>query len=58
MADFFSNRIDNYDNVHLNDWAEEYDHIADYFEYPLEAEKYDAALSFETLHHFKYSKKQ
>ena len=32
MADFFSNRIDNYDNVHLNDWAEEYDHIADYFD--------------------------
>ena len=32
--------------------------MADYFEYPLEAEKYDAALSFETLHHFKYSKKQ
>lgn len=29
--------------------------MADYFEYPLEAEKYDAALSFETLHHFKYS---
>ena len=118
MADFFSNRIDNYDNVHLNNWAEEYAHIADYFdasinslldigcgtglelasiyqkfpnvkvtgidlskdmleklrvkyadkdidlimadyfEYPLEAEKYDAALSFETLHHFKYSKKQ
>lgn len=23
--------------------------MADYFEYPLEAEKYDAALSFETL---------
>ena len=32
--------------------------MADYFEYPLEAEKYDAALSFETLHHFKYAKKQ
>ncbi len=32
MADFFSNRIDNYDNVHLNNWAEEYAHIADYFD--------------------------
>ncbi len=31
---------------------------ADYFEYPLEAERYDAALSFETLHHFKFHKKQ
>lgn len=31
---------------------------ADYFEYPLEPEAYDAALSFETLHHFKYQKKQ
>ena len=32
--------------------------LADYFEYPFEQEKYDAALSFETLHHFKYQKKQ
>jgi len=32
MAYFFSNRIDNYDNVHLNNWAEEYAHIADYFD--------------------------
>lgn len=32
MADFFSNQIDNYDNVHLNNWAEEYAHIADYFD--------------------------
>ena len=31
---------------------------ADYFEYPFEPEKYDAVLSFETLHHFKYQKKQ
>ena len=118
MTDFFSKRIDDYDHVHLSHWAEEYAHIADYFDtpletlldlgcgtgleltsiyqkfpsvkitgidlsedmmdrlrvkyadkdinliladyfaYPLEAEKYDAALSFETLHHFKYLKKQ
>lgn len=32
--------------------------IADYFEYPFGENKYDAALSFETLHHFKYEKKQ
>lgn len=32
--------------------------LSDYFQYPFEAEKYDAALSFETLHHFKYEKKQ
>lgn len=31
---------------------------ADYFDYPFENEQYDAALSFETLHHFKYEKKQ
>lgn len=31
---------------------------ADYFEYPFEKRQYDAALSFETLHHFKYEKKQ
>lgn len=30
---------------------------ADYFRYPLEAGRYDAALSFETLHHFPYEKK-
>lgn len=118
MSDFFSKRIDIYDNVHLANWTEEYAHIADYFdtplsslldigcgtglelasiyrkfpnvqitgidlskemmsklkekysdknidliladyfEYPFEQEKYDAALSFETLHHFKYQKKQ
>ena len=32
--------------------------VADYFEYPFEAERYDAALSFETLHHFPYEKKK
>lgn len=32
--------------------------LADYFEYPFGKEQYDAALSFETLHHFKYEKKQ
>lgn len=30
----------------------------DYFEVPFEAEAYDAALSFETLHHFPYEKKR
>jgi len=30
---------------------------ADYFEYPFPAGAYDAALSFETLHHFTYEKK-
>lgn len=118
MSDFFSNRIEGYDDVHLGNWSEEYAHIADYFdaplnalldigcgtgleleslyrrfpdvkitgidlskdmlgklrakypdkdieliqadyfEYPFEPEKYDAVLSFETLHHFKYQKKQ
>lgn len=117
MADFFSNRIDIYEDVHLKHWAKEYAHIADffdgqlhslldigcgtglelesvyqrfpavkvtgidlsedmlsklrdkynnkdielilsdYFECPLGIERYDAALSFETLHHFKYNKK-
>ena len=28
------------------------------FKYPFEESKYDAAMSFETLHHFKYEKKQ
>lgn len=32
--------------------------LSDYFEYPFGRERYDAALSFETLHHFKYEKKQ
>ena len=32
--------------------------VADYFECPFEAERYDAALSFETLHHFPYEKKK
>ncbi len=118
MTDFFTKRIDEYDNLHLTNWAEEYAHIADffddglsslldigcgtglelesiykrfpkvkvtgidlsksmlnklrekysgrdmdiisadYFEYPFEENKYDAAMSFETLHHFKYGKKQ
>lgn len=118
MNKFFSERIDIYDNVHLEHWAEEYKHIADffkddlynlldigcgtglelkaiykrfpyvkvtgidlsgdmlsklhekykdkqietiiadYFKYSFETEKYDAAMSFETLHHFKYQKKQ
>lgn len=30
---------------------------ADYFAYPFPAETFDAALSFETLHHFPYEKK-
>lgn len=30
---------------------------ADYFEHPFPSETYDAALSFETLHHFPYEKK-
>lgn len=30
---------------------------ADYFAYPFPAEAFDAALSFETLHHFPYEKK-
>lgn len=118
MNKFFSERIDIYDNVHLEHWAEEYKHIADffkddlynlldigcgtgleleaiykrfpyvkitgidlseemlsklhekykdkqietiiadYFKYSFETEKYDAAMSFETLHHFNYQKKQ
>lgn len=32
--------------------------LSDYFEYPFGTEQYDAALSFETLHHFKFEKKQ
>lgn len=31
---------------------------ADYFSYPFEGRQYDAALSFETLHHFPYQKKR
>lgn len=118
MSKFFSQRIDIYDDVHLEHWAEEYKYIAgffddnlktlldigcgtgleleaiykrfpnvnitgidlseemlnklrekyqnknielvtaDYFKYPFEKRQYDAALSFETLHHFKYEKKQ
>lgn len=118
MTDFFARRINEYDNVHLTNWGEEYSHIADffddglsslldigcgtglelesiykrfpnikvtgidlsetmlnrlrekyrdkdiniirsdYFEYSFEQHCYDAAMSFETLHHFKYQKKQ
>lgn len=118
MTEFFTKRINEYDNVHLTNWGEEYAHIADffdnnlgalldigcgtglelesiykrfpevkvtgidlsesmldklrkkyadkdieiihadYFEYPFEENKFDAAISFETLHHFKYEKKQ
>lgn len=118
MTDFFSKRMDIYEKVHLEHWAKEYAHIADYFdrelhslldigcgtgleleaiyqrfpnvmvtgidlsedmlkqlhakykhkeieliladyfEYPFAKEQYDAAMSFETLHHFKYEKKQ
>lgn len=118
MTDFFSKRIDIYEDVHLEHWEKEYAHIADYFdeelytlldigcgtgleleaiynrfpkvkvtgidlsedmlnklqakyknkeieliladyfEYPFGKEKYNAALSFETLHHFEYEKKQ
>lgn len=32
--------------------------LSDYFEYPFGTEQYDVALSFETLHHFKFEKKQ
>lgn len=32
--------------------------LSDYFEYPFGTGQYDAALSFETLHHFKFEKKQ
>lgn len=32
--------------------------LSDYFEYPFGTEQCDAALSFETLHHFKFDKKQ
>jgi tRNA (cmo5U34)-methyltransferase len=118
MSDFFANRISEYNNVHLENWGEEYAHIgdffdenleslldigcgtglelksiykrfpnvkvtgidlsesmldklresygdknieiinADYFEYSYEENKFDAAMSFMTLHHFRYEKKQ
>lgn len=32
MADFFTARLDQYDDVHLRNWGEEYAHIADYFD--------------------------
>ncbi len=120
MTDFFSRRLNIYEDVHLGRWAEEYAHIADYFDeglhtlldigcgtgleleaiyrrfprvqvtgidlsadmlarleekyagrdinielitadyfkYPFRPASYDAAMSFETLHHFEYGKKQ
>lgn len=118
MTDFFTKRLGNYENVHLEQWSKEYAHIAnyfdstlnelldigcgtglelesiyerfphvnvtgidlsenmlhklkekyhdksinlilaDYFKYPFGTDQYDAALSFETLHHFKFQKKQ
>lgn len=118
MAAFFASRTDVYEDVHLSHWADEYAHIADYFEeglttlldigcgtglelealyrrfprlhvtgvdlceamlqklrvkyreqrpvllradyttYPFAENAYDAALSFETLHHFPYAQKQ
>lgn len=32
MTSFFSKRLDNYENVHLGQWALEYEHIGDFFE--------------------------
>jgi len=117
MAAFFTRRLDIYEDVHLGNWGELYDHIADYFDSglhslldigcgtgleleamfrkfpglhvtgidlsedmlnrarekysgeefravqadyfacPFPAGAYDAALSFETLHHFPFEKK-
>lgn len=117
MTDFFKKRLDNYEDVHLKHWSEEYKYIAtlvpekaetlldigcgtgleldeifklhpylyvtgidlaepmlaklkekhpdrnlklinaDYFIYPFEKNNYDIAVSFMTLHHFKYEKK-
>lgn len=31
MSNFFSQRINIYDHVHLEHWAKEYEHIADFF---------------------------
>ena len=30
MSDFFANRISEYNNVHLENWGEEYAHIGDF----------------------------
>ena len=32
MSNFFSQRINIYDHVHLEHWAKEYEHIADFFD--------------------------
>lgn len=118
MAAFFAKRVETYEDVHLGNWSEEYERIADrfdeglgslldvgcgtglelhsiyrrfpnakitgvdlseemlkklrltfaehdveliqgdYFALPLGEERYDAALSFETLHHFPAAKKR
>lgn len=117
MASFFAARLDTYEDVHLGNWGDVYEAIADYFDegltslldigcgtglelramfrrfpglqvtgvdlspdmlgklqetyqgqgieliqgdyflVPLGESRFDAALSFETLHHFKYEKK-
>lgn len=117
MSAFFAKRLEHYEDVHLGNWGELYEHIADFFDeglealldigcgtgleleavyrrfpevqvvgidlsgdmlararekfagkrfqgieadyfvYPFPAGTFDAALSFETLHHFSYEKK-
>lgn len=32
MTDFFTNRLNIYENVHLEHWAKEYEHITDFFD--------------------------
>lgn len=118
MSDFFDKRIDIYEDVHLKNWQNEYEYIAEYFDsdltnlldigcgtglelksmfkkypdlsvtgidlsekmlkklsenfkdkniniiqndytkYPFPIKNFDAALAFETLHHFEYQTKQ